>query len=199
MSGYKKILLSDMIEQLGEIETKAILSDFYCPLNRDVETFLKTKAIEFAKQRIAATHLIFTDYKETLVLIAYFTIALKSFKIAKHCLSRSYQKRINKFSTYDSDSKSYTLPAPLIAQLGKNFKNNYNSLITGDELLKIACDNVNEYQMMMSGKIVYLECEEKDKLLEFYQTNGFVNFGKRQLDKDEDLDGEYLIQMLKYL
>ena len=56
MSGYKKILLSDMIEQLGEIETKTILSDFSCPLNKDVETFLRTKAIEFAKQRIASTH-----------------------------------------------------------------------------------------------------------------------------------------------
>ncbi|MCU5941466.1 N-acetyltransferase, partial [Clostridioides difficile] len=51
------------------------------------------------------------------------------------------------------------------------------------------------------GKIVYLECEDKPKLIEFYKDNGFVDFGKRSLDKDEtdSLDGGYLVQMLKYL
>ncbi|HBF3466448.1 TPA: N-acetyltransferase, partial [Clostridioides difficile] len=56
-------------------------------------------------------------------------------------------------------------------------------------------------QLDMGGKIVYLECEDKPKLIEFYKDNGFVDFGKRSLDKDEtdSLDGDYLVQMLKYL
>lgn len=38
-------------------------------------------------------------------------------------------------------------------------------------------------------------------LKEFYSSNGFVNFGKRKLENDEidKFEGEYLIQMLKYL
>ena len=47
MSGYIGVNLKDMIEQIGEVETKAILSDFSCPLNPDVEKYLKHTAIEF--------------------------------------------------------------------------------------------------------------------------------------------------------
>lgn len=43
---------------------------------------------------------------------------------------------------------------------------------------------------------MYLECEDKKKLLEFYTKNNFKIFGKRNLDRDEtDLNGEYLIQL----
>ncbi len=197
MAGYKKVLLSDMITELGEDRTKEILSEFSCPLNKDVEDFLKNKSIEFAKQRIAATHLIFSDYKEKLVLVGYFALANKNFRIMKKCLSNNLSKKISKFGTYDSDTRSYNIPAPLIAQLGKNFNNSYNTLISGDELLKIACDCVAELQLFLSGKVIYIECEDKPRLLEFYESNGFVEFGKRKLDKDEDAFGDYLVQMLK--
>lgn len=39
--------LGEMLEKLGEDKTKEILSSFSCPLNADVEKFLKHKAIEF--------------------------------------------------------------------------------------------------------------------------------------------------------
>ncbi len=56
-------------------------------------------------------------------------------------------------------------------------------------------------QMIVGGKVVYLECEDVDRLTEFYSSNGFVAFGKRLLDRDETetLKGEYLVQMLKYI
>ena len=93
------------------------------------------------------------------------------------------------------------MSAPLIGQLGKNFANSYNTLISGDELLKLALDKVKKMQEIVGGKIVYLECEDKPRLIDFYSENGFVNFGKRMLDRDETdtLSGEYLIQMLKYM
>ena len=43
--GYALVLLSDMLDELGEDATKSILSEFSCPKNKDVETFLKKKAI----------------------------------------------------------------------------------------------------------------------------------------------------------
>lgn len=48
---------------------------------------------------------------------------------------------------------------------------------------------------------MYLECEDKPVLTEFYERNGFVTFGQRRLDSDEvdKFEGGYLIQMLKYL
>lgn len=49
---FVEINLSDMIEQLGEDETKSILFSFSCPLNKDIENFIKYKAIEFSKRTI---------------------------------------------------------------------------------------------------------------------------------------------------
>ena len=48
---------------------------------------------------------------------------------------------------------------------------------------------------------VYLECEDKSKLKEFYESNGFICFGKRNLEKDERdrNNGDYLLQMVKDL
>ena len=107
---------------------------------------------------------------------------------------------MRKFATYDSELKSYVLPAPLIAQLGKNYASGYNKLITGDDLLKMACDDILLVQAIVGGKIVYLECEDKEELLSFYRRNGFVEFNKRQLDKDEtNINGKYLIQMLRIM
>lgn len=40
MTGYRVVNLAMMIEELGEGETKRILSDFSCPLNPDVEFFM---------------------------------------------------------------------------------------------------------------------------------------------------------------
>lgn len=201
MTGFNIVALKDMIEKLGEDKTKEILSDFCCPKNPDVEKFIRYKAIEFAKQNIAPTHLVFSSYKGKIRLIGYFTLTVKSFYVSKSRLSKNLSKRISKFGTYDENIKGYNISAPLIAQLGKNFTDNLNELITGDELLKLACDKIKSIQNEVGGKVTYLECEDKPKLIEFYESNGFVNFGKRMLDKDEkdDLSGEYLIQMLKYL
>lgn len=207
MDGYKILSLNkesiDTIsEKYGENYLKNILSDFSCPLNKDVEKFLRTSAIIFAQQGIAQTHLVFASYKSKPVLCGYFTLTNKNFTIKKNFnISNSLKKRLMKFATYNNEFKNYAISAPLIAQLGKNFSNGYNELITGDELLKIACDMVKSIQGIIGGKFVYLECEDKPKLTEFYEKNGFINFGQRHLDKDEkdDLSGEYLIQLLKYL
>lgn len=202
MSGYIGFNLSDMMTQLGENEVKSILSDFSCPLNPDVEKFLKYTAVEFSKQGISSTYIIMASYHKKYVLVGYFTLANKIFCIDRDSFpSRSWKRRIAKFGQFDSTIKRYTLSAPLIGQLGKNYSHGFNKLITGDELLKLALDKVKEMQRIVGGKIVYLECEDKPELINFYSENGFVNFGKRQLDHDEtgNFSGEYLIQMLRYM
>lgn len=42
----------------------------------------------------------------------------------------------------------------------------------------MAVDKVRQMQNIGGGNIVYLECEDKEKLVKFYSDNGFVNFGK---------------------
>lgn len=57
MAGYNLVNLNILLEELGEDQTAEILSAFSCPLNPDVEYFLRRKAIEFAKQGFSQTHL----------------------------------------------------------------------------------------------------------------------------------------------
>lgn len=205
MTGYGLVNLKDMVQELGEERTKEILSEFSCPMNKDVEFFLHCKAIEFAKQGIAQTQLVFTSYKDAPVLVGYFTLSNKVLEIPRKNVSKSVAKKVNRFAmardAYYSMTDNYMISAPLIGQLGKNFTNEYNKLIPGDVLLKLATDKVRAIQAVLGGKFVYLECENKAPLLDFYGSNGFVTFGKRDLDRDErDLQaGQYLVQLLKYL
>ena len=204
MTGYKVVNLCILIEELGEDRVKEILSDFSCPLNQDIEYFLSSKAIDFAKQGWAQTHLVFGSYKDQWVLVGYFALANKHIRISTTSLGKTgsqLRKRIKKFATYYANVKSYILSAPLIAQLGKNYAHNYNNLITGDEILAEACNKIRRIQFELGGKFAYLECEDKPKLIDFYTRNGFCNFDTRPLDRDETdkLDGKYLVQMLKYI
>lgn len=204
MNGYKGVNLRDILldDTLGESAAKSLLSSFSCPLNPDVEYFLKNVAIEFSRQSISSTYLIMASFRGTYVLAGYFTLANKIFCIDKQCLpNRKWRSRLSKFGQFDNEIQRYTISAPLIGQLGKNYANSYDKLITGDELLKLALDKVREMQNIVGGKIVYLECEQKDSLIEFYSRNGFVNFGLRSLDKDETdkLSGHHLVQMLRYM
>jgi len=202
MTGYVLVNLKEMIKELGEEKVKTILSNFSCPINKDVEIFItsQSKAIEFAKQGIAATHLVFTSYKDELVLIGYFSLANKYFSIDLSAMTKSFRQRLNKFAQYDKESKKHYITAPLLAQLGKNFNNGYDRLISGDELLKIACDKIYDIQLNLGGKVIYVECEDNEKLMEFYKSNGFRFFAKRTLDKHErsNTDSTELMQLLRY-
>jgi len=187
-----------MYETIGEEKTKKILDDFECPLNQDVEYFIKEKAIQFLKMGLSRTFLVSSSYKEKNVIVGYFALTNKITKINKNKLTHSVRKRISRFSEQTSIEKYCTVSLPLIGQLAKNYKNNYNTLIKGDDLLKLACDKVIEAQNILGGKFVFIECEDKDKLKEFYESNGFICFGKRNLEKDEKdrNSGNYLLQML---
>jgi hypothetical protein len=204
MTGYRVVNLKILIEELGEDTAKSILSDFSCPLNPDVEFFLSKKAIEFAKHGWSQTHLVFASYKGEWVLVGYFALSSKYIRISAKYLgnaSSSLRRRISQFATYDRALKCYFLAAPLIAQLGKNYNNGYDKLITGDELLSEACFKIARLQFEIGGKFAYIECEDKPQLTDFYSRNGFCEFDTRQLDRDEEdkLEGRYLVQMLKYI
>ena len=212
---YYLFTLKDMLKtddnpegSYGESEIKSILSDFSCPFNEDIQSFLRQRALEFSKQSIAETFLVYTEYKEKLVLAGYFTLANKGFSVSTKPkqISNRLRRRLAKFSMNALNEKviradNMFIPALLIAQLSKNFANGYNKLITGDELLNLALDQVKRAQGIICGKVCYIECEDKEFLINFYAENGFVNFGKRKLEREEktQYEGEYLIQMLKYI
>lgn len=188
-----------MYNAIGENETKKVLNTFSCPLNEDVEFFLKYKSIEFLKMDISQTFLVFSEYKNENIIVGYFAITNKITSIRKKALSKTLVKRLSRFARQSEiDHDVLVMSLPLIGQLGKNFNNNCNSLISGDELLKMACKKVKEATDILGGKFVFVECEDTQKVKEFYESNGFVCFGKRIVEKDEKTSNntDYLLQML---
>lgn len=202
MAGYSILSLKEIISEKGEDFCREILSTFSCPYNKDVENFLKNRsAIDFAQQGVSQTFLVYASYKKQNVLCGYFTIANKYIIVNKSAISKNLARRLRKFAMPGMPDDGIVIMAPLIAQLGKNYDNGYRKIIQGDELLKMALDKIQDAQKIIGGKVVYVECEEVDFLRRFYVDNGFVEFGRRQLDKDEtsEMSGTHLVQLLKYL
>lgn len=201
MTGINIFNLKEMIDELGEQKVKTLLSEFSCPVNKEVEFFFHQKSIEFAKQGLSQTHLVYMSYKSKPTLVGYFTLAQKTIIIFPTSVSKNLGKKMSKFAKYDEKTKSRLLPAILLAQFSKNFKNEANKLIEGEELLKIALDKITTVQNVIGGKVVFLECEDNEKLINFYSKYGFTSFGQRPIEADEKYNQQapYYIQMLKYL
>jgi len=180
-----------LIDQVPESRICAYLSFYSCPLNGDVEDFLINKSVDFAKQGIAQTHLVFNESDDAIDLVGFFALTIKTLNIPAIELTRIYQKRAGKFGVLTKDN-CYSIPMPLIAQFGKNFSPNISINISGDELLKIACDKVKALQMELGGRFLYLECENRKQLIDFYEANGF-----RRISPETDSVRE-LVQLLKY-
>ena len=109
------------------------------------------------------------------------------------------RSKLSRFVYTEKGIQQALVPAPLIAQIGKNTL--YPDLILGDDLIALACNKVKEAQNIISGKFVYLECEDNPKLLQFYQRNNFTVFKQRKLDSDEENDfkEKHLLQLIKFL
>lgn len=201
MTEYKRVSLIDALNKSEESAVFGELSSFSSLKNKDIESFLKNSAVQFAKQNIAPTTLVYIYSGNRWNLCGYFTLTIKTIDIEKESVGSGMFKKVKKFGTYDSQTHKCTIPVPLIAQLGKNYADNCNKLIKGSELLTFACNEVRKAQRIIGGKVVYLECEDTPKLINFYRNNGFREFSRRSLDPDEqgNFKSRYLIQMLKYL
>lgn len=168
-----------------------VLDNFNCPLNNDVEYFLKNNAIEFAKKNQSVTYLVFT--KEEKLLAGYFSLAIKPVTLNALNFSKSFLRIIQRTSKLDSCNQTYNLSAYLIAQLGKNFT--YND-ITGNELLGLALSKLQNIQKEIGGTVAFVETDNNNKLLDFYQSNNFKPFNTRLTDSTSSNSKE-LVQLIR--
>ena len=182
--------------ELGEDELLQILSEFSCPLNPDVERFLKYSSIEFTKKNQSVTYLVFSvaDGK----LLGYFTLALKPLAVRGETVSNTVKRKLLRVSELDKKSDTYTMSAYLIAQLGKNYSENDGKMITGAELLGLAWDKIKATQYVFGGIVTFLEAENEEKLLSFYRNNRFSQFDTR-LTASKEAEPHELVQLLRLL
>ena len=189
------------LEEAGEIEEndlEKIFSDFSSPKNSDVESFLKRNAVEFTKKNQSVTYLVFS--LEDMCLVGYFSITMKPVTVNAEGMSNSVKRKLSRLSRLDQAIDSYTVSAYLIAQLGRNYSEEVKYPITGKMLMNFAINTLNGIQRQLGGLMVYLECEEKEPLLRFYQEqNGFRLFGERMTDEEKEGERHKLLQLLNFL
>lgn len=170
--------LNDDDQRLGEEKLKQLLSEFSCPLNPDVECFLKEQAIIFTKKHQAVTYLVLS--LEDAALLGYFSITIKPLVVKSEPFSNKVKRKLARFSKVDEQDQTYNLAAYLIAQLGKNFSIKAEERISGKELLEAAIRQTQMLQYQAGGMVTFVEAENKDKLLSFYESYGFKRFDIRK-------------------
>lgn len=183
-------------KRLGEDKLIQLLSEFFCPLNPDVERFLKQQSIEFAKKHQAVTYLVLS--LEDAELLGYFSITIKPLVVKAEPFSNTTKRKLARFSEMDKDEQTYNLAAYLIAQLGKNFNDRAKGRITGKELLEAAIRQAQILQYQAGGMLAFVETDNNDKLLSFYENYGFKRFDTRQTASSEAEPHE-LVQLLRLL
>lgn len=175
MSEYRTINLLDLVDAIGDEATKQILSDFSCPRNREIETFIQRNALDFSKRKMSITYLVFDEESN---LSAIFALTHKAIEISNEGLSATARRKIQRYAQLDSNHNSYMVSAFLIAQFGKN---NGADSMRGTQLMELAFAVLENVQRQVGGGVVYLECEDKEPLLRFYENeeNRFRVFDER--------------------
>lgn len=178
MRQFDTVNILDMIGAIGEAKLKKCLSDFSCPINPEIEQFVINNAIEFARKKLSVTYFVVNEFGK---IMAVFTLAHKAIEIGNVNLSNSKRKKMSRYAILDLETGSYTISAFLIAQFGKNYAVDEGKGINGNELMDLTFDILEKVQHDIGGGVVFLECEDKAKLLDFYQSekNGFMPFNER--------------------
>lgn len=183
----------DLIDLNGESLMRGKLSTFSCPFNLEIESFIRERAIEFAKRSLSITYLV-TDSADYQIL-GYFALTHKSILVNNTGLSKTAQKKLARYSRLDTKTGNYMASAFLLAQFGKNYSVDEGNRIKGSELMQLALNILMTIRRQIGGGLVYLDCEDNAKLITFYENEGFKKFDERF---SED-DGQKYIQFMRFL
>ena len=148
------------------------ISSYTCPKNPDIERFLKNSAMDFTRKQQSVTYLAFT--KERTNFVGYFSLTVKPLVIGvKDIPSNTIRRKIERVARFDEETQSYSAAGYLIAQLGKNYTDDFNHEVSGSELLELALNVIRRIQYRIGGMIAFLDAENYDSLIEFYTRSGF--------------------------
>lgn len=195
MTSRRVIDILSYANMAGEACLHHVLGDFVCPLNDEVEKFLKEKAEQSAKLKSSVTYFVVDTMSG--ILLGYFTLVLKSFTIHESKLSKTNIRLISRFAERDEETGSYTVALYLIAQIGKNYSLPKERRISGGDLMNLALDKLRLAQDLVGGKMVMVEREDnRKKLRSFYQTYGFKSWNGRY-DKKDKVQYDQMIRVLE--
>ena len=176
-SSYEVISLRKALSLYPEGAVSKMLSGFCCARDKDVESFLREKAVIQEKKQISRTYLIFTSGPDP-KLTAYFTIAVSSMDVADLQCSKEIQKKMN---VNKGLAQSY-----LLGQLGKH---DGGPKGLGKFALEQATDRIVAANMNVGCRVIRIDC--RPSLMRYYEGGGFA-LARR--NKDDDL-----IQMIRII
>ncbi|MFH4875850.1 hypothetical protein [Staphylococcus cohnii] len=125
LTGTKQEIKEKIPEVQNILDTFETISITGSKSAHDVDRFLKTQAIEFDRQRLAGTHLVFSQYKNKSVLVGYFTINNKPLVFTKRLLSKcsnTLKRKLYQKGETHSGNDNLIIQGYLIAQIGKTIQ-----------------------------------------------------------------------------
>lgn len=171
---FEIISLNEKIKETVDNEAefsklKSALCNFKCSKNLDEQDFLHNKAIDFELHNIARTYLLISNQG----IIGYFSLAIKSISL-EDC-TKSKRKDI---TSGRSNENHY--PAFLIGHIAKDER---ISESLGTTLLDCAITFIYEAQVLVGGRLAYLDCKDEQKLKNLYEGYGFKYFNTNPTTK----------------
>lgn len=182
-------------KKVGERVMSSTLSQFSIPLNKEVEDFIRNKALQATRLKSSMSYVIVDE--DIAEIIGYFTLLVKPFTIPANRLSSTNRRLISRFSEVNAETGNYTSSVYLLAQIGKNFSVQSQYQISGQDLLAIALEKLRTAQDLVGGKLVLIEREaDREKLYDFYKANGFKSWNSRY-DKNDQVQYDQMIRVIE--
>ena len=167
---YRIFDLQSMISKWDEKKIKSLLSSFKCSLNPDAEDFLKKSSVKHEKRGISRTYLVIQndDSERGYSLAGYYTLAVKCFLVGnEHKISNSVLDSLN---VNRGVAQSYLL--------GQVAKADGTEKGLGREMMDHALLAFSNGNKMFGCRTIRLDCKNEPRLVEYYQSCGFVSIGK---------------------
>lgn len=170
---YRTVKLYDLLHsKIGKEGIEKILADFSCPLNKDVEDFVKKKAYDFERVGLSRTYLVYTyDENENAVMCGMYALSPSIIELDEGLTNKMKKKLLGTTYPIGKNIKSY-----LIGQLSKNYSNNNDRYITGEILLELAFDRIRKNNVVVPSTVVHIDCKNVPQLRKFYEKYGFTYF-----------------------
>lgn len=187
--------IDKLAKKVGDRVLSSTLAQFSIPLNKEVEDFIRNKALQATKLKSSITYVLVDE--DIAEVIGYFTLLVKPFTIPASCLSSTNRRLISRFSEVNEETGNYTASVFLLAQIGKNYAIQRQYQVSGRDLLEVALDKLRAAQDLIGGKLVLIEREtERMKLHDFYKANGFKSWNSRY-DKNDNVQYDQMIRVIE--
>ena len=163
--------------QEGSSQLKAWLSSFSCQKDKDIEDFLRDRAIMFETIHKSRTYFILDEAllraEGRIQILGFFTVSLKVLDIPE-VTSKRKRLAFDGFSSKLHGEPIKSIPCYLIGQLAKNSA--AENAVDGDVLLNGAISVIKSAMEDVGGRFVLIECRDHPRLRKFYTDNGFEEF-----------------------